>query len=338
MSTKQDTTGMRPKIGQMKMTLPVTFNYSGGRKDSQKMAKVWAVVVCIVGTIMGLGVFFGKGGNFAVNILLGLGVLYITYFIARFFLLKEGNLRREEIHRRDNDLALDFKEIWGIYSVENSYPYICRFKNGRSGIYITLNKDVILGKYSESEYNHYEAIGDAINLCGASSLQVCHIDYMDNIGADERIDEAFANLGNIVPGLRDIQTDILTYQQKQMQERVTTFDTYLFSWKGSDISARNMIRRILNCFLQANYRNYHVLNASDLNNLTKIIFNLDNFSVNDAKLGVFNENLSVNSIVPIEIHHSDGTVTKLNKTREERAKELEEQKNQKQSKRKKEVN
>lgn len=312
---------MRPVKGKTDLILPITFDYSGGRKDSQKTAKIWAIIICIVGVIVGVGTMFSKKGNFFMNLLLGVGILYLVAFIVRFFILHEGKIRSQEIEIQDSDFKRDYKDFWGIYAIDSSYPHFCRFRNGRSGVFVRLNRDVILGKYSDAEFEHDEAIGDAYNLCGSSDLTMCHIDYMDNIGTDERLEESFINLSKVEnPDIKDLLTDVFSYQQSQMLERVTTFDTYLFSWVGSDINAWSSIQRVLSCFMQANYRSYHILNEDDLRELVIAIENLEEFSTVEAMLGAFSTEVN-RGIKPIKLINVDGTETILGKTREQIAEE-----------------
>lgn len=316
-------TGMRPRIGQETMSLPVTFDYHGGRKDKQKTAKMWAIMLSVLEVIIFFGLMFHKGSNFFINIFMSLASLLIVSSIIRFPILKEGKLRQEKIRLHDSDGVIDLQKLWGIYDIGDIFPYICRFRSGRSGVFILLNKDVILGKYSEAEFEHYEAIGDSYNIGGSSNIQICHLDYMDIVGSDERLDQSFISLQRVSnPDLKDLLTDIYTYQQEQMSRQVTTFDVYLFSWSGSDDSAWNTIQRMLSCFMDANYRSYHVLNKTDLRELVKTLHMLEDFSVEGAMLKTFSSN-SVSSFVPIRIKHSDGTIEELNKTREERKEEAE---------------
>lgn len=323
MGREVDNTGMRPVQGQTTMVLPVTFDYSGGRRDSKRNAKIWSIVLSVVGVVVGIGIMFNKEGFFLLNIFLGLGLLYAILFIVRFFLLKEGRIRREEIIIRDKDFQDELKNLWGIFNIDEQYPYYCRFRNGKSGLFVRLNKDVILGKYSESEFEHYEAIADAYNICGSSNIQLCHLDYMDNIGTDDRLEESFISLAKVHnPDVKDLLTDIYSFQQQQMLERVTTFDAYLFMWNGSDINAWSTIQRILSCFMQANYRSYHILNEEDLRDLTKVLFNLNDFSVMSAMSTVF-EVQGNTGIVPIKLTHEDGSEEIINKTTEEKKEEQE---------------
>ena len=340
MGKEVDSTGMRPRLGQTSMVLPITFDYSGGRKDKNKSAKVWAAVLMVVGFFISIGVMLNKNGFFLINILIGLAIMYVFLFIARFFLLKEGKLRSSEITIADSDFQRQESVFWGIYSMDDQYPNICRFRNGKSGVFVSLNKDVVLGKYSESEFDHYEAIADAYNICASSNIQMCHIDYMDNVGTDERLEESFMSLENVSnPDLKDMLTDIFTFQQEQMMERVTTFDAYLFLWSGVDSVAWATVQRILSCFMQANYRSWHVLNMDDLRDFTKTLLNLKEFSVMNAMSGSFSVDCSV-GVVPIKVIHADGSEEVLGKTAAEKAEEArlrEESKQKKKGKKQKKV-
>lgn len=315
--------GMRPKMGQTDIVLPITFDYSGGRADKLKSARLWAIIIEVLTIFFALLFVFGSKKNIIFNIVIGIVIIYVGTFINRFFLLGEGKYRREFIELDESKGKEDLKEIWGIYNISHNYPYICRFRNGKSGVVIMLNKDVVLGKYSEAEYEHYEAIADAYNIAGGSKIQMCHVDYMANIGMDERLDESFISLRNIDnEDVKDLLTDVYSFQKEQMQERVTTYDVYVFMWRGSDVSAWSTIQSILSCFMEANFRSYQVLNEDALRELPKTIFNLNEFSAVDAMLNAFDENTSAN-INPISIKKANGEVEVLGKTSKQRKEEME---------------
>ena len=315
--------GMRPRVGDSSLTLPITFDYSGGRREAKKSKIMWSVILGVIGLIVGVGIIFNKQGTLMRNVLLGIGEIIGMSLIIRFIILKEGKIRSNMITLKDNDYKYTSQNYWGIYRIENTYPYYCRFRNGKSGLFVRLEKDVILGKYSESEYEHYEAIGDALNLAGDGKIQICHIDYMDNVGTDERLEDSFASLAGVHnTDLKDLLTDTFSYLQRQMSERVTTFDVYLFMWTGSDIGAWNNIQRIIACFLQANYRSFHILNTTDLREFTKTLNNIQDFSTVDAMSNAF-EVGEYSGVVAISKEDMFGNVTKYNKTREEKREERE---------------
>lgn len=316
---------MKPSMGSRTMMLPITFDYSGGRSESNKTRIIWALGMGVLGVILGLGVLLSKQLSFFIKLPLSMAIFVIFSLIIRYAIFKEGNVRKDYEEINKGDLKRGFEDIWGIYSIDDDYPYYCRFRNGRSGLYIRLNKDVILGKYSESEYNHYEAIGDAYNLVAADNIQMCHVDYMDNVGTDSRLVNSFVELGSCNNvDVKDLLTDILTYQQNQMMERVTTFDVYLFTWRGSDINAWSCIQQVIACFLEANFISYRVLNRDDLRDLSKTLFNLKDFSVVSALLSAFGNSstTSIAGINPIRVVKSSGEEYILGKTQEEKEEEM----------------
>ena len=321
MAVIEDSSGMRPKLGDTHITLPITFDYSGGRSDRLKSVKLWAIIISIVGVIVAIGML-ASDRAFYVKVPIAAVIIYAVIFIIRFPMLRETEKKEEYKSLISSDYVVDYKELWGIYKVEDIHPYICRFRNGKSGIYIRLNKDIILGKYADAEFNHYEAIADAYNLAGAGKVQMVHIDYMDNVGTDERLEESFISLGDVSnPDLKDLLTDIFSFQQQNILRRVTTFDVYAFIWSGNDTTAWNTINRILNCFLDANYRSYQILNEKGIRDLVKTCFNLVDFSVVEASAHAFADDASSIKLVPISLTEPDGTVTVYNKTTEEKIQE-----------------
>lgn len=325
-----ETNPMMPKKGATSLLLPITFDYSGGRSESMKSRYIWSAILGVIVIIIAVGVATNKSGFFAFNLILAMGILFVSSYAIRMLLLKEGKLREDFKSVNKNDMKRGFEDSWGIYSVDEDYPYYCRYRNGKSGLIIQLNKDVILGKYSDSEYEHYEAISDAYNIAGSSNIQMCYVDSMGNVGTDSRLEQSFAELSSVNnPDVRDVLTDIFTYQKNLMMERVTTTDHYVFTWRGSDITAWNIIQQILACFLQANYVSYHILDPDDMRDLYKDLFNVHEFSVVDATLSAFNAKklekgeieYSFNGVTPIRLVYEDGTETKLGKTREEKEQE-----------------
>lgn len=312
---------MKPQMGQTSIILPITFDYSGGRRETKKSKILWSAIIGVVGLIIGIGVMINSDNFFLINIAIGGAVIYGVILFIRFAMLKESKVRIDYEDMQATDYQRETSDFWGIYTIEETYPYYCRFRNGKSGLFIRLNKDVILGKYSESEFEHYEAIGDAYNLAGAGKVQMCHIDYMDNVGTDERLEESFVSLESVSnPDVKDILSEVYTFQQEQMTNRVTTFDAYLFLWVGSDANAWATIQRIISCFLEANYRSYHILDASNIRDLAKVLMNIHDFSAIAAMSNSF-ENRAYSGITPIKIIHENGEETILNKTRAEKEEE-----------------
>ncbi len=312
---------MKPEKGSSTINLPVTFDYSGGRKESNKSRILWVCVIFVLGLIIGIGTMFSEDGFFLINIPLGLLIIFGVTLLIRFPMMKEHKVREGIVKLEDEDFEKDFADIWGIFSMDDMYPYYAHLRNGRTALYIQFEKDVILGKVSDSEYDHYEAIGDAYNLASSSQIVMCHIDYMDNIGSDDRLVECFNELPNIEnPDMRDMLTDVYTNLQELMERSVSTFDVYVFTFKGSDTTFWYNIQQVISCLLEANYVSFKILDQSDLRDLSKSLFNLHDFSVVEACSSAFDKK-KYSGVIPIRVVSKDGDETVLNKTTAEKKEE-----------------
>lgn len=313
---------MRPIKGSSKVYLPITFDYSGGRSESSKGRMLWAIVIAVIGIILGLGTIFSKEGFFLVNLLLGIIIMFLFSLIIRFPILKEHNVRNAMLSRKNFDYKEETDSMWGIYEIDNMYPYYAHMRNGKVALFVLFEKDVILGKEEDSKYSHYEAIADAYNLAGSAGIGLCHIDGMDVIGNDERLVECFRSLPSITnTDMRDLLTDIYTNLEDIMDERFTTYDIYVFTSKDNEASFRYQVNKIINCLLDANFRSFKILDSNGIRWLAKSINNLYDFSVTEACYNSFKvQNYS--GIVPISVTYSDGSELKINKTSAEKKAEV----------------
>lgn len=312
---------MRPRKGDSSINLPVTFDYSGGRKETSKSKMLWVGIIGVLGLIMGIGTIFSSEGFWLVNILFGCAIIVGVVVMIRFLILKEHKVRERVVKMQEEDYIKDYRDLWGIYDMEDIYPYYAHMRNGKTAIYVQFEKDVILGKVEDSEYEHYEAIGDAYNLAGSMKIGMCHIDYMDKVGNDDRLAECFKELPNVAnPDIRDILSDMYTNLQDMMDESVTTFDVYVFHFKGSETLFWYNIQQVISCMLKANYVSYKILNPGDVRELTKSLYNIHDFSVMEASSNAF-ESKKYSGVVPISIITYDGVEAIINKTSEEKKEE-----------------
>lgn len=309
---------MRPGKNATKVYLPIAFEYSKGKTESNKTTALWVVILGVIGLLVGFGIMFSKDGFILGNIAMGLLVLFGFSLIIRFGVLKEHKVRNRYLEKEAEDYKIDYEDMWGIFSIDNSYPYYARMRNGKTALFVKFEKDVVVGKVDDYRFEHYEAIGDAYNLAASMGVDICHIDYMDVVGTDDRLDDCFKSLSNIPnPDMRGLMTDIYTNLQELLNERVSTFDVYVFTFRSGESSFWFQIQGVINCMLSANYRSFKILNEDDLRGLSKSILNLKDFSVYEAYLDSLKLN-NYSGVTPIEVVSSDGVVTKLNMSSVER--------------------
>lgn len=307
---------MIPREGDTEVSIPVTLDYSGGRSQSLKSRLMWSAITLFIVIFIEVGIMLS-----AYTILVKLFLMALFFYVVtlglRFFLLHEGKHRKELKKRLDKDYKINMSDFWGIYEIDKEY---CYFLSGHIGMYIMLEKGAIVGKNESDEYDHYEAIADAYNILGTSRLRVCHIDMMDIIGRDDRIRRAHRNINNYVQnGMKDILEDIFRFLQKSAESSVTSYDIYLFMYRGDELEFETSIQKVLSCLMSANYSSYTVLDRQRIQSFASSLFNLHDFSVSRATQEAFSKKgISTKTLIPISLTYPDGTVTQINKTTEKK--------------------
>jgi hypothetical protein len=312
-----------PQQGDTSFSIPVTFGYKGGRASNVKNKIVTVLVfigVAIVGTIICL-----KNDNFELwqKVLYSIICVYGSLLVIRFLGLKELYFSDMFEETKARNGLLKPNTIWGIFDISTTYPYTCFFKNGYKGIFVRMERDTITGKDSDADYFHYTAIGDAYNLAHALNMNIVHIDYMDNVGNDPRMEKLYADLNNVSnPDMQDMLVDIYDNLSSIMKMNYTSFDVYLFLTRDKLDSLVYNVQSVVNTMLGGNFISYKVLDRIEVANICPALFNLEDFSFIEACESVL-DSQGNRGIIPIKIIKSDGTEEKLNKTQEEKKRDLE---------------
>lgn len=316
---------IQPQLGDDTVRLPVTFDYNGGRSESNRTRKVLSWIVGGIGFILGILILFSKGDRSLFVKLIIVSILYAGLFYGiRFLFLREGRLRKQYYEQLDNDYKLSTQEIWGIYDIDGEELKVAHYRNGKIGIAFSLEKDVIVGLDIDAEFNHYNAISNAYNESAKHKVALYHVDYMTHVGKDKRINTLYAQAGKSTnPDMRAVLNGMYSNLEEDMVDEISTFDTYFILMPATETQAVAIAQHIIKKFLEGNYVGYYPLDEEGLRALTSELFNLSSFSVVDAeRSSLVSSTLSI--AVPISIER-DGVVHKLNKTVAERKQEAEQQ-------------
>lgn len=312
---------MKPLPEDTTIKLPVTFDYHGGRSDNFKSNAF------LLGIVVGLSIFLllfvSKNDNYTLieKIIFCSAVVFLAGLFIRFKLLRELVYSKAYKELKRVDYTPSTASFWGMYEIEDEYPFLCHFVDNKVGIFISLVKDVVVGKSEDIMYRHYEAISDAYNLAGGYSLNMVHIDYMDNVGNDTRLNSLFESTtycenSNVKMALLDMYSNL----QDEMSKNYASYDVYLFTSKGNEDQLWYNVQSVVSCMLQGNYVSYKVLNAEATRTVCKAVFNLHEFSTIDACSTILKGRES-RLVVPIKVEHYNNTVDILNKTQEEKRQE-----------------
>lgn len=303
-----------PQQGDTSINIPITFDYKGGRGSNVKGNVIMAILIIAITNIIAFGVFLSDSIELYIRIPAFLAILYVGLFLLRFLVFKE--LWFSDIYEGllESDFELKLGDIWQIFDIDFNYPYIAYFKNGYKGIFVRMEKDAITGKPDENMYDHYEAIGDAYNIAHSLNMNMIHIDYMDNVGNDSRMQKLYDDLTFVEnPDMQEMLIDIYSNLQDEMSRNYASFDIYLYLTKDKTTNFIYNVQSVCNRMLGGNFITYKVLDRFEISRICVALFNLHDFSIVDACENVLQGEVST-GIIPISLTHSDGTVETFNKT------------------------
>lgn len=308
---------MQPTPDDVTITLPITFDYRGGRQENKK-GKILSTIVIILVTGIVFAGLVTRDSELWQKVIYCFADLYIGLFLLRFFVFKELHFSDMYEELKAKDFILDTTAIWQIFDIEFDYPYISYFKNGYKGIFVKMEKGAITGKPDTAIYDHYEAISDAYNRAHSLNMNLVPIDYMDNVGNDDRLTRLYNELSDVTnPDMQDMLIDIYNNLQEEMSENYASFDIYLFLTKDNLNNFIYNVQSVLSTMLGGNYITYKVLNRADIQGVCIALFNLYDFSIVEACENVLSKNYH-SGVIPISLTDAEGNVEIFNKTTEEK--------------------
>jgi hypothetical protein len=306
---------MQPRKGNSSLQIPITFDNRGGGRASVAGRPLWVFLVLLfwlftstVALIVSTG--FWKFGYPLLS-------FFLLSYVVRFLIIRENYFRTKRQELIENEYMFPHNVFWNIYEISNKYPYIVQFANGLKGVFIALDKDVIVGKDEDYDYHHHEAIADAYQQMEKRGLECMHIDFMDTVGKDSRLEALFNQAERIAnEDLRRIILRKYDHIESTMNRSYASYDVYCFYSVARSEIFWDELQIVLGYFRQANYIRARALNRDAISALTESILNLENFSVNEACDNLFKELNKVEYLRPIWVE-KDGTKTILNTTLEE---------------------
>lgn len=308
----------KPQVGETTINIPLTFGYKGGRGQNKK-GKIIAGIALVAVVVLILYIRISGDYEWWNKLLWVFGVLFIAQLIARFPILEEHKFQRTYSDLLRDDLVVGEKDFWGIYEIEDTAPYFVSFTNGKRGLFVKLERDVIMGMEEQDEFNHYEAIGDALQQLHRSGISIAMLDTMESIGADDALEENIQRAGNCSNEyIKDALLDIFYNLRDFAQEKYTSVDTFVFAYRGKDTIFLKLVEAFCKSIMEANYKSYRFMSKEEIRDEVVNLYNLTDFSVNEAienLYGINNTNISAVRILEKEFY--GGNIEKKAKSRAE---------------------
>lgn len=315
-----------PQPEQSNVKIPITIGYQGGRGIKYKNRWIWAIVMLVVIVAMTIGMLFQTEQPFLQRVIVAFLFFSITTIALRFGYLKEGKIRNRMVRGIESNYTISTSNFWGITRIDEEEPYICTFPNNKQGIYIKMERGVFKGDLQSAKHRHREAIGSFYKMVGDKAfgqtvLTVTHIDLMDYVGTDKRIDRAkesvsYTDNKDVRREVQGIYDDIKARSSHMM----FTTDVFVFQWTGNQKLYMDIIKEGLGRMMQGGgYVGYSYMDANDLQSMYKTLFNVNDFSVKKA-IRESVQPVGASDLSPILVRYPNGGIQKENYTRSERQK------------------
>lgn len=328
----------KPKLNARFMEIPRTIDKEAESRYNTRL--VWLQIILGAVVLIALEIVFMRlHWFFLIKIFMFFFLIFLYLCFINFIALRGAEARDAYLEAMDNDFKLSESLLWSILDIEPTYPYISHMGGTRRAIFVRLNKDVKEGKRKNSVDDHFDAIADMYQTASEEGLTVIHLDYMDNIGEDNRVED-FLNVSERIENV-DYQTMLmrifrnLEYITKDM---FSTFDVYMFISSNPRDNLLFKVRRVMQHALRANYKTYTVLNRDEIRKIPSILYNLHAFSANQAQQDLFqmgeNSNIRLIKVVDLSTGEEQNYNIPTKKMREERERLLEERRKAKDNARK----
>ncbi|MEC2463365.1 hypothetical protein P9X10_00440 [Bacillus cereus] len=328
---------MRPKHGDRVINLPITFS----KRSEGTINKTTLFWVIAISTVMFLIYVYGvlTGSKpFYYKFPLAIISTYIYTAILRFLVFQEGRISDAYETMVEKDYEQSTNAFWNIYNISDKPPFTVHYANGLKGIFVRLDKDVVVGQEDNMEFTHFDRIADMYNVAHRLGLDMVNIDYMDIVGNDSRMQDMYAKASNCDnESLKQILLSMCGYLEYEMSLDYTSYDVYVFTGRINEEALWYNVREVLEYGLRANYKSYTLINPNQLRKMVQSVMNLENFSRLQAEKEVIMNTLS-KTITPIKLIRVDGTEEIYNKTRAqlEEDRKFQEQMKEEEKRRKKE--
>lgn len=310
---------MRPEQGSDIIKIPVTFDSGGGSsRVRQAGVRLWLFLIAVLWLLISIiSIVMADSIN---GYLTPLYTLFILSFLVRYVVLREHFFRARRKNLIEHNFMFAHTVFWNIFEISERLPHMVTFENGVKGVFVAFDKGVVIGRGEHSDYYHHEALADAYQQVLNKGIEMIHIDYMDVVGKDKRMEHLFTLAENTKnPEIRKVLTMMYDHTEQLMNSHYATYDVYVFLARGREEQFWAELEKALSFFRNANYLRYRLLNRESISQLVETLMNVHEFSVNRTNHEVMSKLNNFQKFITVIWTEKDGQRKVLNKTQEEQA-------------------
>jgi len=272
---------LKPEPNDEKVAIPVTFDVRG-KTLQLKISKIYISLAILIVTFIAWLVIMIISASNDFRVLASIIAFLVVPTICRFGIIGEHKFRNNFERLQEHNYYYTYDLFWNIYDTQTVGEGVTAFlhTSGTVSIFVALDKDVIVGKQEFDSFDHYEAISDAYNRLAKKEMNCTHIDYMDTVGEDPRLEGLYATAEKSKSeDLKNIMLDMLDYMQWDMSGSFSSYDVYCFTAKLRPDRLFEEIQPVIQLLLQGNFIRARYLDRNDIRKLVDTVLNIPDFSV-----------------------------------------------------------
>lgn len=270
------------KVFQVAPTIDLSIPYGQKMGEGYDTLGVWIGIIAYVIVSFLIATRFSP--FFVIGLLVFIALIVIGVYLLRYVVFKEQEKRDSYEYLLANDFEIDIEKYWGIYYVDDKN--LVYFKNGKVGYYLKCYKDMRVGKGKNVLEGHYLGLEEALNRLFQEGAKVELIDITEKVELNidyTPVRDAYKGLTQF-PIMQQTMDRVVGHLSNITRKSDMDTDILLVKFNARDLHRVQKVMHIVKGILLAktNYSLVEELNVKEIQKLTISVFNLENFSVQQA--------------------------------------------------------
>lgn len=279
---------VKPQLGKLTVTNLVNFAEAEGaygvtssnilRLGKSALFFGVYIVICIILSVI--------VKNWFVSLCLWVLFFPLPFRLISLFVFDERKVKREFKLREELKLKTDnsiFSYFFGIYDIDETFPYICYMLDGSIGVFIRCIRKTQVGNVQEKAFYHGQGLGNFYNQCAALGITPETIDIQASNSYDERFDALYEHLNEVSsPTMQTVLSSFYHHWEDNSSSSQLTYEYFLLRGTGDPMVFWDKVVALNSALMGASYKRIQTLNKEQIATLCKDLYGLVDLPIADA--------------------------------------------------------
>lgn len=222
----------------------------------------------------------------------------LPLWLISVFVFHEKTVKKDWKLRQGRDASFDIKDLFGIYYIENHYPYSMHYTDGSVSVALELVRRSSVGSAIHKEYVHDEVLTTFYNTALSMGYLPILIDTQAANVKDKRFDTLREHLTEISnEDLESIMANIYQHLERNTTSSELTYEYFILMSQVDNGSLEDDLPLLIDTLQGVGYKRVNVLDETKVSQLIADSFGLETFqikqAVNDIALSQANTSLTL---------------------------------------------